>query len=237
MTVSNKRKPWDIPPIHFGGVAVPEASEVRLLGVSVDSKLTFRDHVRSCAKRASQRLGLMKRASRIVDAHGLAAIYKGFVRPVMEYGSVAWMCAADTYLGALDRVQRRAQRTIGDDVDLDPLAHRRRVGALSYLYKLQCCGHLSRAQNMVPPAKVPDVVVPRYNTRQKAREAALVLHPHQLQEVVSVTSLNMLQRTFPYAVIGVWNGLPPDIFHTGLNIDSMQMFKVAVHHHLRATES
>ena len=155
----------------------------------------------------------------------------------MECGPVAWMCAADTYLGALDRVQRRAQRTIGDGADLDPLAHRRKVGALSYLYKLQCCGHLSRAQQMVPPAKEHDVAVPRYNTRQQVREAALVLHPHQLQEVLPVSSLNMLQRTFPYAVIGVWNGLPADIFQTGLDMDSMQMFKVAVHHHLRVTES
>ena len=80
----------------------------------------------------------MRRASRIVGANGLATVYKGFVRPVMEYGSVAWMCAADTYVGALDGVQRRAGRAIGEGIVLDSLAHRRKVGALTYLYKLQC---------------------------------------------------------------------------------------------------
>ena len=157
----------------------------------------------------------------------------------MEYGSVAWMCAADTYLVALDGVHRRASRAIGEGIVLDSLAHRRKVGALTYLFKLQCRDHLSRAQELVPPPKEVNAALPRYNTRQQVRQAALVLHqhPHQLQQVTKCTSLNMVQRTFPYAVVGVWNGLPAAIFNGGPQLDNLQEFKVAVHRHLREAES
>ena len=65
-------------------------------------------------------------------------MYKGFVRPRLEYGSLAWMGAAQTNLKRLDRVQEAAAFIIGAEADtLDSLEHRRSVGALAYLYKLQ----------------------------------------------------------------------------------------------------
>ena len=58
-----------------------------------------------------------------------------------------WMGAADTHLNALDRVQQRACKMIGDGVKLDTLTHRRKVGALTYLYKLK-----AGAQNSIDVA-------------------------------------------------------------------------------------
>ena len=81
--------------------------------------------------------------------------------------------------------------------------------------------------------------MPRYSTRQQVRQAALVLrqHPHQLQEVTTYSSLNMVKRTFPFAVVGEWNALPAEIFDGRPQMDNLQGFKVAVHQHLRSAQS
>ena len=63
-------------------------------------------------------------------------MYKGFVRPTMEYSCLVWMGASDTSLRQLDRVQHRALYLIGPGTNLPRLSHRRDVGSLSYIYKL-----------------------------------------------------------------------------------------------------
>ena len=48
------------------------------------------------------------------------------------------MGAAQSNLKRLDRVQDAAALIIGDEAEaLDTIEHRRRVGALTYLYKIQ----------------------------------------------------------------------------------------------------
>ena len=52
--------------------------------------------------------------------------------------------------------------------------------------------------------------------------------------VTRCSSVNMVQRTFPYAVVGDWNALPVGIFDGAPQMDNLPGFKVAVHHHLLA---
>jgi len=125
-----------IPPLTFNDVIVEESSEIKLLGVTFDERLSFAHHIHTVALRASQRLGLLRRVARLLDVRGRAAVYNGFVRPVMEYAPLIWMGAAPSHLARLDRVQHRAAKLIGPGVVLPSLRVRREVAALSYIYKL-----------------------------------------------------------------------------------------------------
>ena len=79
-------------------------------------------------------------------------IYKAFTRPCLEYSHLSWMGAAPSHLKLLDDVQESAVKLIeAGGPELDTLDHRRRVGALAYLYKLQCWDAPERLKRMVPP--------------------------------------------------------------------------------------
>ena len=88
---------------------------VRDLGVILDSKLTFADHVDSIVSKANRMLGLLMRSMQVsTRAHRMrfdhAAVliaYKAHVRSVLEYGSVIWSGAAVTHLRRLERLQHR----------------------------------------------------------------------------------------------------------------------------------
>ena len=136
-----------------------------------------------------------------------------------------WSGALDTNLQFLDRVQHRATRMLGQDIPLDSLSHRRKVGCLSYLYKLKCCGVKSRVQNILPPVGVRSDT--GYGTSfQASRDSP---HSFQLQRTLSRRSLNLAKRLSPNVAFDDLNSLPEFMFRKGIKRSELQAFKSEVH--------
>ena len=82
----------------------------KLLGVHVNDKLTWDDHVAVICKRASQRLyfiTLLKRAG--VQHQDLIAIYCSLVRSILEYAAVVWHPGlTEEQSKMIEHIQKRA---------------------------------------------------------------------------------------------------------------------------------
>ena len=154
MTLHRKHVPHCTPPVTFGGEALQETDTLKLLGVRLDPTLSYRAHTRSVALRASQRLGFLRKAASILDDHGRVTVYKGFVRPLLEYAPLAWSSAAATNMAQLDKVQQRALHFLGPGTILQSLQLRRMVAALSYLFKLHYIPGPPQVKAMLPPITV-----------------------------------------------------------------------------------
>ena len=98
--------------LRFGEDTLAIKESVNILGVEVDSTLSFASHLESVARKASLRVTLLRRVRHLLDADGLMKLYKAQVRPVMEYSPLSWMSSAQCHLSLLDKVQRRAERLI-----------------------------------------------------------------------------------------------------------------------------
>eukprot|EP00117_Sycon_ciliatum_P006569 scpid70576/ scgid6250/ Probable RNA-directed DNA polymerase from transposon X-element; Reverse transcriptase len=216
-----------VPDIKFGGIAVPEANTIKLLGVTFDAKLSFRDHLHSIATRGCQRLGVLRRACRVLDYHGRLCAYKGFVRPILEYAPLVWMGAASSHLARLDRVQKRAMAIIGPGALLQSLCHRRIVSGLVYLYKLQCIPGPPQLTAMIPP---PANHVEARRTRSQPPPGQQ--HHVQLQQVLDRRAPAYASRSFPFSVVSVWNSLPSEIVRAPLSLKRLHTFKEDVHKYL-----
>eukprot|EP00117_Sycon_ciliatum_P008800 scpid69633/ scgid2070/ RNA-directed DNA polymerase from mobile element jockey; Reverse transcriptase len=68
MTIDHHRPAWDLPAVQFAGVPLNGESNLKLLGVTLDSQLSHRNHLRTIAIRARQRLGLLRKASPLLDS-------------------------------------------------------------------------------------------------------------------------------------------------------------------------
>ena len=121
LTISHHRSPIEVPAINFQGTVVPEVAELRLLGIMFDKDLSFRTHIRQLNIRGTQRLGFPRKAAAVLGPAGCVTAYKGFVRPVLEYGMLTWMGASPTTLRQLANVQRRALLVIGPGSSLPSL--------------------------------------------------------------------------------------------------------------------
>ena len=94
-------------------VELEPVSEIRDLGVILDTKLTFAAHISHIVRRANRSLGLLIRSfqtgskgSRFNRA-ALQCAYFANVRSILEYCSVIWAGAADSHTVRVDRVQHK----------------------------------------------------------------------------------------------------------------------------------
>ena len=96
-----------------GGIELAHVSEIRDLGVMIDTKLTFAPHVTDIVSRANRALGLLMRSFQVgtraakFNRSAIMAAYCANVRSIMEYGCVVWAGAASSHVARVDRVQHK----------------------------------------------------------------------------------------------------------------------------------
>ena len=81
-----------------------ESDDLVILGVTLDSKMSFEKHLRSVSIAASQTLGILRKSWQVFhDRSFLGRCFRGFLLPVLEYCFAMWCSAADTHLKLLGR--------------------------------------------------------------------------------------------------------------------------------------
>ena len=88
--------------------------KLTIIGVCLDSKFTYKSHIRAVALAAASKLGILrKNLSVFPDPSLVAKCFWSFLIPVLEYCSTVWRSASDGLLGLLDRVVCAALRFSG----------------------------------------------------------------------------------------------------------------------------
>ena len=126
----------NFPPVLMNGDELDTSPSFTQLGLSLSSNLTWKNHIHSLAKHASQKLGFLARARGFFSSSHLLSIYKSQIRPSLEYCSHGGAPKSTLYL--LDKVQPKAIHLINNPnltKSLQPLSHRRFVGDLSIYYR------------------------------------------------------------------------------------------------------
>ena len=119
------------------------------MGVEIDSKLTWVNHVDNTAMKANRTLGFLRRNLWFCPGNVKALAHKTLVRPVLEYASCAWDLYRIGQINKLDAVQRRAARFVTGNYQRDSsatqmqtylewetLERRREKSRLVMLYKI-----------------------------------------------------------------------------------------------------
>ena len=86
---------------------------VKILGFIFDSCLTWQKHIDNVLNCGRQSLGQLYCCRSLFGSQGIATLYKFWIRPVLEYGSVLYSGAAPTHLNHLDRFQAHVENMCG----------------------------------------------------------------------------------------------------------------------------
>ena len=136
--VISRKRNQNSPAVFMNGNEMDTSASFTQLGLSLSSNLTWKTHIHSLAKHASQKLGFLARARGFFSFFNLLTICKSQIRPSLEYCSHVWGGAPKSTLCLLDKVQSKAIRLINNPnltKSLQPLSHRRLVGDLSIFYR------------------------------------------------------------------------------------------------------
>lgn len=81
------------------------------LGIILDPKLSFNDHLNYIIKKANRVLGFIKRFGRdFRDPYVLKLLFISFVRPILEYGCVVWSPYYSIHVTRIEAIQKRFLR-------------------------------------------------------------------------------------------------------------------------------
>src|SRR5678816_4058635 len=109
-------------PISFDGSLVSPVDNINILGININKKMSYKPHITMVARAASKKLGVLFRLRDFFSSSQLLQLYKGLIRPCMEYCSHIWGGSGFTRL--LDMVESKAKRLLNCPVlssSLDPL--------------------------------------------------------------------------------------------------------------------
>ena len=87
---STKRDNSDHPMLHFNNLRVTKLDKHKLLGLVLDSKLSFLSHINAAISKSRKALGILKFLSKCLSWETLNSLYKLYNRPHLDYGDVIY---------------------------------------------------------------------------------------------------------------------------------------------------
>ena len=96
------------PPLYFNDIPVARKPFTKHLGIILDEKLSFREHILEAIEKAKKGLSLMKFLSNVVNRKTLVLTYTMHVRPHLEYGDIIFHDCARYLMDMLESVQYQA---------------------------------------------------------------------------------------------------------------------------------
>ena len=181
-------------------------SNGKFLGLILDDKLTFREHILEITKKISRLVGLLYKLKLSFPQSILKQLYYSLIYPYLIYCLPLWGCTAQTILEPLVLVLKKIVRLITSSEYLahtNPLFKETSILKLKDLYSNQVALIMHK------------ILVQR--KREKLRNEILLVqsnHNYQIRESVLRPPFCRLEKTkqnLIYKGILIWNSLPTSI--------------------------
>ena len=103
--------------IEIDDLVIKPTNSVKLLGITIDSKLKFTDHVKSICTKANKKVGAFSRVVKYLDGQKAKLLYNAFIMSTFNYCPLIWMFCGKRSNKELNMVHKRALRLLLNDYD------------------------------------------------------------------------------------------------------------------------
>jgi Reverse transcriptase (RNA-dependent DNA polymerase) len=100
--------------IKINDIVIERVYCTKFLGVYIDSKLTWKNHIAHVASKIARGLGAINRAKHILSRKLLSVLYYTMIYPYLSYCNIIWGTASATLLNKLTVLQKRALRIMSN---------------------------------------------------------------------------------------------------------------------------
>ena len=89
LLISRKQSAANVyPTLFFDQVPVKEVTKHKHLGIIVNNKCHWGDHIDYIVEKASSKLSILRKLKFDLDRETLKSMYFSFIRPILEYGDI-----------------------------------------------------------------------------------------------------------------------------------------------------
>ena len=101
-----------LPEIKLSNVVIKPKNSVKLLGVILDNKLNFKEHIDNICKIASRNTNCLARIRNFIDVKHSRLLYNAYIKSAFGYAPMIWMFCQKTSYKKIESVQKRALRLV-----------------------------------------------------------------------------------------------------------------------------
>ena len=107
-----KGKNQECPSIQINGSEIKEVSSAKFLGVFIDNKLSWAEHINHISRKVSKSIGIIIKARKSFDNDTLFNLYNALILPHISYCIQVWGTAASVHIERLHVLQKKIVRII-----------------------------------------------------------------------------------------------------------------------------
>ena len=165
---SKKKKAESHPTISLNNIQVQRSSYQKHLGLILDEKLNFKQHIDSAISKINKSIAVIKKLRYNLPRKSLITIYKAFLRPLIDFGDIIYnQTPNESFCEKLESVQYKfalaitgaiqgsSREKIYQDLGLASLKSRRWYKRLCCMFKIMNGKAPNYLTNLIPKCDQP----------------------------------------------------------------------------------
>ena len=201
--------------LKFNDYEITSENSVTLLGIDIDDKLTFSNHIHTLTRKAAGQLNYLISKIKFLNQEAKKVLIESFIMANFNYCPLVWYFCNSTSTLKQERIQKRALLFLFDDYESDyaHLLAKANKPTIEVRKLRNLAIEIFKTLNNLNPAFMKSIFT--LNTR-RLYDSKLVVQNQRTNQY----GTNTLRRLAPE----IWNALPEEI----KNVNNINIFKTLI---------
>jgi len=201
--------------IKLGPEIIESEELVTLLGINVDNKLDFNNHVSGLIRKGNQKLYALARISKYLDQAKLRILMKTFIESQFNYCPLVWMFHSRTVNNRINKLHERALRLVykNSDLSFEELLELDNSKTVHQKNLQRLAIEMYKVKNNISPLPMQELFIENNNPHD--------LRNRRLWDIPKVRTVAFGTETIRFRGPKVWEALPTNI----KNAETLSAFK------------
>ena len=220
LLLSTKRNTEDFigKPINVSGKTIFSTDSIKFLGINIDNKLKFNEHINSLCKHASQQLNSLYRLNKYLTFESKKVLVNSFICSNFNYCPLVWHITSADSIKKIEKIQERSLRFLYNDFNTsyDQLLVLAGKSTMLVSRVKTLCIEIYKTINSINPTYMQNIFM-KSNHRISPR------YPNNLN-VPQVNQSNYGTKSLRVLGPKIWNELPEEI----KSAETLKIFKTNI---------
>jgi len=200
-----------------------QVNSVKYLGVTIDSNLSWNEHVSTVCKSLSFKVSQLSRSRNVVSKDMMLTIYNSIIQPTIDYAITVWGHTTMTNINRIQRLQNLAARIIMNNFDYINTRGNDLVKQLKWMNVSERIKYFERLLMF----KCIHGMAPEYLCNQVTMEIEVRnvnTRSHDMNVYVPFPNNEMSKKSLFYSGAKYWNSLSAETKNI-VTIDNFNMYE------------
>ena len=103
------------PNFSHNNIIIKNVSEEKILGITIDNKLTFKSHLKNICKKSNQKLNALARITKITSPFQWKTLLNSFIKSRFSFCPLIWMFTSKGLNQKINRIHEKSLRLVLND--------------------------------------------------------------------------------------------------------------------------